>query len=117
MCYAFVPNMVKLLWSRLRDRRMNGLKFRRQHPFGPYVLDFFCASSNLGVEVDGSGHLDREPRDEARARWLGEHGVRVLRFWNNEVRDSLDAVVEEIAVAAATPLTPNPSPRCAGRGE
>lgn len=72
------------LWLRLRNRRLCGLKFRRQAPLGPYIADFVCASAQLIVELDGGQHLDSF-RDLARDRWLLEQGWTVLRFWNDEV--------------------------------
>jgi very-short-patch-repair endonuclease len=89
-----------MLWGRLLGGRLLGLKWRRQHPFGPYVLDFFCDARNLAVEIDGSGHLEDEARDEARSRWLAEQDVRVLRFWNHDVRLRMDAVLDAILEVA-----------------
>ena len=99
-----------LLWMRLKGRNLNGLKFRRQHPLGSYVLDFFCADRRLAVEVDGQAH-DRAPqiaRDGVRDAWLAEHGVRVLRLRAHDVLNDLDNVVVAIAAAA---VSPSSSPR------
>lgn len=90
----------RLLWGQLRDRRLGGLKFRRQHPLGPYVVDFCCAGRALVVEVDGSGHLDREAADAARTDWLEQQGYRVLRVWNHEVRRAMPVVLQAILDAA-----------------
>jgi len=90
----------RLLWSRLRDRRLGGLKFRRQAPLGPYVLDFFCEELRLVVEVDGSQHADRTEHDAKRTEWLEAHRCRVLRFWNNDVMQQTDSVLEAIRAAA-----------------
>lgn len=87
------------LWQHLRGNRLAGYGFRRQHPFGPYILDFFCPKAGLAVEVDGSGHLDRVVEDEARSRWLKEHGVRVIRFWNHDVSLRTEHVLEVILEA------------------
>ncbi len=89
------------LWSALR-RRPDGLKFRRQHPFGPFVLDFYCDMAKLGVEVDGSAHdLGENPvRDRVRDVWLREHGIGIMRFAAEEVRVNLDGVVTGIVAAA-----------------
>ncbi|WP_119420181.1 endonuclease domain-containing protein [Desertibaculum subflavum] len=89
-----------LLWSRLRDRRLDGLKFRRQVPLGPYVLDFFCEEHRLVVEVDGSQHADRVEHDEKRTEWPEAHQCRVLRFWNNDVMQRANSVLEAIRAAA-----------------
>ena len=82
------------LWSALRDRQIDGLKFRRQHPIGPYVLDFLCEERLLAVELDGGQHTAE--KDAARTAWLADHGVRVIRFWNNDVLTNLPGVVEMI---------------------
>ena len=103
------------LWQRLRGSRIAGCKFRRQHPFLDYVLDFVCLEKRLVVEVDGGQHLENE-RDQVRDGRLHEAGFRVLRFWNNQVLQEMDVVVEVIWVAlqvdarAGTPSPPRPSP-------
>jgi len=86
----------RLLWFRLRDRRLLGCKFRRQWPIGPYVVDFACVEHALAIEIDGSQHLD-SASDKARDACLRGKGYSVLRFWNNEVLAGLDAVCETIA--------------------
>ena len=86
----------RFLWSRLR-RRFLGAKFRRQVPLGPYIVDFACMRSKLVIEVDGGQHLENLA-DAARDRWLAENGFRVLRFWNHEVLQNLDGVLERIAM-------------------
>lgn len=100
------------LWSRLRAKRLNGWKFRRQQPIGPYIADFACLEARLIVEVDGSQHAD-SARDAARDEWLGAQGFRIMRFWNNEVLENEDGVLVTILAALEPPL-PNPSPT---RGE
>ena len=90
----------RALWFRLRSRQVEGHKFRRQHPIGPYVVDFVCLEQRLVVEVDGSQHMDN-PHDESRTRWLNAEGYKVLRFWNNEVLLETDAVLEVIQEALA----------------
>jgi len=107
------------LWQRLRARQIAGCKFRRQHPFLDYVLDFVCLEKRLVVEVDGGQHQDCAP-DHVRDRRLCEAGFRVVRFWNNQVLQETDAVVEAIwavlhdesgdAVLPMTPSPPQPSP-------
>src|SRR5665213_328929 len=86
----------RILWTELRGRRFAGLKFRRQHPFGPFILDFYCAEASLVVEIDGESHVGKEPADKGRQSWLEAHGLTVVRFWNNEVYDDHEAVVEAI---------------------
>jgi very-short-patch-repair endonuclease len=95
------------LWDALRDNRLQGIKFRRQHPFGPYVLDFFCVNAQLVVELDGSVHDQPEQKeyDHDRTEYLETHGLRVLRFRNEEVADRLDEVVRKILEAASLSLS------------
>jgi len=78
------------LWSRLRRKQLAGFRFRRQHPLGPYVVDFFCAAAKLIVEVDGGQHAND---GDARTRWLEARGYRVIRFWNNEVLANTEGVL------------------------
>jgi very-short-patch-repair endonuclease len=75
-----------------------GFKFRRQHPLGGFVVDFFCERARLAIELDGGGHAEKEQAayDTRRTERLGEMGVRVLRFWNLDVMTNLDGVVEVI---------------------
>ena len=84
------------LWFRLRDGRLNGLKFRRQQIIGPFIADFCCPSHNLIIELDGSGHLDQQDYDADRTAWLNSQGYCVVRITNNEVRFQLEAVLEKI---------------------
>ena len=108
----------QVLWRRLRDRRLRGHKFRRQHPLGPYVLDFFCEPVKLAIEIDGGQHAVRVEADEARTRWLNHHGCRVLRFWNNEVLGDIDGVLTTIlmAIDGAEAATTREAPLPAGEG-
>jgi very-short-patch-repair endonuclease len=99
------------LWAVLRDRRLHGFKFRRQHPLGPYVLDFFYETHKLVIEVDGGQHADRAADDAVRTAWLEKEGCRVLRFWNNDVLINLDGVLQTIQAA----LPENPHPLAAAR--
>ena len=84
------------LWNALRSKQMNYHKFRRQHPYGIYVLDFVCLNANLVIEVDGGQHQENIGHDENRTLWLEQQGFRVLRFWNNEVLNNLDSVLDVI---------------------
>jgi len=86
------------LWGKLRAGRLDGLEFRRQHPAGPYILDFYCSQLQLAIELDGSQHGERlqQSRDLRRSAWLRSRGVTELRFWNNEVAQHLTAVLEKI---------------------
>ena len=89
------------LWRALQGRRLAGLKFRRQHAVGPFVLDFYCPSAKLVVEVDGPIHDTRAEQDAARTEHMQAFGYRVLRFRNEEVLTNLDVVLERIAQEAA----------------
>ena len=88
------------LWYRLRSRRLNGFKFVRQEPIGPYTVDLICREHRLIIEVDGGQHADNA-RDAVRDEWLAEHNYRVLRFWNNEVLGNISGVLEAIATTLA----------------
>ena len=83
------------LWRLLRDRRLNGFKFRRQVPVGLYIVDFLCVGAKLIVEADGSQHAE-SPRDKARDAYLANQGWKVLRFWNNEMLQNREGVLETI---------------------
>ena len=99
------------LWRLLRDRRLNGVKFRRQVPVGPYIVDFLCVGAKLIVEADGSQHAE-SLRDKARDAYLTNQGWKVLRFWNNEVAQNREGVLETILAharpssGAALPFSP-----------
>ena len=84
------------LWQVLRNRQLEGCKFRRQHPFGDYILDFACLERMLVVECDGGQHAEAADHDAARTGQLELAGFLVLRYWNNEVLGNLDGVVESI---------------------
>lgn len=90
------------LWSALRNRQIGGYKFRRQASIGPFIADFLCIEAMLIVELDGSQHS--EAGDANRTRFLEERGYRVLRFWNNDVIDNLDGVLETIKAIADTQI-------------
>ncbi|MBL4929253.1 endonuclease domain-containing protein [Fuscibacter oryzae] len=93
----------RALWLALRDRRLCGHKFRRQVPFGPFIVDFHCADARLIVEADGSQHGDAA--DMARDAWLRAQGQTVLHFWNTDILTNLPGVLDTIlaAIAEATP--------------
>jgi very-short-patch-repair endonuclease len=88
----------KLLWYLLRGRRFCGFKFRRQYPICGYILDFYCNDAGFAVELDGGGHNYEEQRlyDEERTKVLEAASIRVVRFWNNDVLNSVEDVLEEI---------------------
>jgi very-short-patch-repair endonuclease len=103
------------LWFRLRDRRLAAWKFRRQFPIDRFVVDFFCADAHLIVELDGGQHAVRMDADANRTRILEAMGYLVLRFWNNDVMQNVDSVVQVIAVTLeqqhpSVPTHPNTLP-------
>jgi very-short-patch-repair endonuclease len=87
----------RIVWEHLRNRQLEGFKFRRQASIGPFVVDFLCAERSLIVEIDGGQHSPE--RDAARSRYLEERGYRILRFWNHDGHDSLEGVLQTIADA------------------
>ena len=86
----------KALWRHLRDRQLEGFKFRRQQPIGHYVVDFFCPRAKLVVEVDGDTHAESARHDADRTGWLSRRGYRVVRFTNADVHRNLQLVLEAI---------------------
>ena len=107
----------KALWRILRCRQVSGLKFRRQHPCGDYILDFVCLDKKLVIEVDGGQHGERTEYDEIRTLNLLTAGFCVLRFWNNEVLHDIEVVKERIwrKVEEKQPH-PLPNPPLEGEG-
>jgi very-short-patch-repair endonuclease len=108
----------RLLWFHLRDRRLAGFKFKRQVPIGRYVADFFCADASLIVEIDGGQHSEEE-RDAERTKALEAFGYLVIRFWNHDVMQNIDGVLEEIlsTLNRQTPDPPHPTPLPCGERE
>ena len=103
------------LWRFLRRKQLAEFKFRRQHPFGDYILDFVCLDAMLVVEVDGGQHGDMASVDTVRTAYLERAGFCVLRFWNNEVLTDTEAVLEVIwgitdAIAVDIRITTSPLP-------
>jgi very-short-patch-repair endonuclease len=104
------------LWRGLRMRQMHGHKFRRQFPIGNFIVDFVCLDARLIVEVDGGQHADETYGDAQRDEWLKAQNFRVLRYWNNQVLNELDGVLEDIARALELAPPSQPSP-VKGEGE
>jgi very-short-patch-repair endonuclease len=102
----------RILWRHLRNRNFAGYKFRRQHPFGCYILDFYCPTAKLAIELDGGGHNYRagQIRDRTRSESLVRKGIIVLRFWNHQVRQELDSVLQAIWFALQERCWSKPSP-------
>jgi adenine-specific DNA-methyltransferase len=90
------------LWQKLKRRQIAGIKFRRQQPIGPYIVDFACLECRVVVEVDGGQHSERIQEDEQRSQWLEAQGFRVLRFWNNDVLANTEVVAQAVFDALAT---------------
>ncbi len=107
----------RTLWQHLRDRRLLGFKFRRQHQVDRFYPDFVCLQAKLIVELDGSQHLDQQSYDDARTRHLNRLGYHVIRLWNDDVLLRID---DALAVIAAALIAPHPpfglSPRRRGEG-
>ncbi|MEQ1718488.1 MAG: endonuclease domain-containing protein [Hyphomicrobium sp.] len=111
-----------ILWSRLRNRQIDGWKFKRQVPFGRFVLDFYCADARLAVEIDGGTHSTSAEiaSDVDRTEFLEANGVRIVRCWNSEVRENIDGILEMIYLALGQVSAPSPGatrrPLPKGRG-
>jgi very-short-patch-repair endonuclease len=117
------------MWAILRDRRFIDLKFRRQHPMGPYILDFYCPALKLAVELDGGQHNEpsQKRRDAKRTAWLEKRGIMVIRFWDHDVLGDTESVLEALYQSVtekqrdarqqarpAVPPHPNPLPEGEG---
>jgi len=98
----------RLLWTRLRARQLEGLKFRRQEPIGKYIVDFVCYEKGIVIEADGGQHSSEKGKDATRDKWLKKEGFKVLRFWNNEILTNIEGVLEVIRKECLynPPLTP-----------
>ncbi|MCR5872104.1 MULTISPECIES: endonuclease domain-containing protein [unclassified Sphingomonas] len=97
------------LWTALRAKRLEGVKFTRQVVIGPYIADFVCRSRKLIIELDGATH-DDSTHDDGRTAYLETQGYRVIRFWNNDVMNNLDGVLAALSEALDTAPLPNPLP-------
>jgi very-short-patch-repair endonuclease len=97
------------LWYHLRAHRYMGLKFKRQKPIGRYIVDFVCPERSLIIELDGGQHTEQMAYDTQRDAWLHGEGYTVLRFWNNEVMQEMEGVLEKIRITLFP--SPPPSPR------
>ena len=93
------------LWNRIRNNQIKDVKFRRQQPLGPYTVDFICFEHRLIIEVDGGQHATTVHHDELRTNWFTQRGYKVMRFWNNEVLQNMEGVLQVIAES------PQPAPR------
>ena len=104
------------LWRHLNKRQLDGYKFCRQMPVGPFVCDFLCREARLAIEVDGGQHCESK-RDQSRTAFLEREGFRVIRFWNNEVQGNIEGVVEAIRLELGRADCPHPQPLPLAGGE
>jgi len=109
------------LWRALRRDQLNGLSFRKQHPIGPYTIDFYCSRLRLAVEVDGGQHAaQRKQADDRRTRCLAEKGITVVRYWNNDVLSNLEGVLSDLVAhierLSEVEATPTPTLPLSGGG-
>jgi very-short-patch-repair endonuclease len=109
---AHQANAENLLWMLMRGRQLGNFKFRRQHPLGQYILDFYCKEAALVVELDGGQHNEEASvsHDEQRTAVLREAGIHTIRFWNNEVFTNTEAVLEKIYMELVERSSPSPPP-------
>ena len=98
----------KLMWKLLRNRRLAGFRFRRQHLIPPYIADYYCAVAKLVVELDGHSHIGNEEQDRVREELFRSLGYRVVRFWNTQLFEDEDAVLEAVYRACVEGAKANP---------
>jgi very-short-patch-repair endonuclease len=94
------------LWSKLSNRQLDGFKFRRQHPAGRFIFDFYCPSQKLVIEIDGDSHINRKVMDRVRDSEIGSFGYRVIRFSADEIENNIESVIREIRSELIKPLNP-----------
>ena len=96
----------KLMWSKLRNKQLFGLKFFRQYSVGKYILDFYCPEKRIAIEIDGGQHDDVV--DKERTKYLKSRDIEVVRFWNNEVLENIEGVISMIQTTITPPTLPLP---------
>jgi very-short-patch-repair endonuclease len=108
-----------ILWARLRNQRFEGVKFRRQHPIGNYIVDFASLDAKLIIEIDGGQHNESTmiKEDQQRTKWLETKGFDVVRFWNSDVFENINGVMEKIQESLMKGIHPYLNPLPPGRGE
>jgi very-short-patch-repair endonuclease len=92
----------KMLWDCLRNNLL-GVKFKRQYSVGGYIIDFYCPLKRIGIELDGSQHLENKKYDKERTRVFSDLNIKVVRFWNSEVEKNIDGVLKKIRVELGAP--------------
>ena len=112
---AEMTDAEKKLWQSIRQIQL-GVRFRRQHPIERFIADFACLDPKVVIEIDGGQHAENVSRDEDRTRVIESHGFKVLRFWNNEVLQNLEGVLQTIAQELAPHPHPGLPPR-RGKGQ
>ncbi|HEX4079864.1 MAG TPA: DUF559 domain-containing protein [Rhizomicrobium sp.] len=100
----------KKFWWMVRDRRLGGHKFKRQHPIGSYIADFACLEAKLIVELDGGQHAKRQEHDTKRDAVFASQGFRVVRFWNGEFLKNQEAAADQLLQQLGGEKTPSPRP-------
>jgi very-short-patch-repair endonuclease len=105
------------LWKYLSRRQLEGYKFRRQQPIGQYIVDFINFERKIVIEIDGGQHTIETEKDKERDKWLREQGFEVLRFWNNEIFENIEGVIEVIRRKLLSPSPPSPPTRGGENGE
>jgi len=108
----------KRLWSKLRARQLQGIKFRRQHGIGPYIVDFYCPERSIVIEVDGDSHAEAEQiqKDQRRDRYLRSIGLSVVRYRNDDIMKNLDGVLQDLQKQVSSGFT-SPHPSLSRRGK
>ncbi len=91
-----------ILWSKIRNNQL-GFKIKRQYSVGPYVLDFYCPLKKLAIELDGSQHIEEKEYDVERSNYLSVFGIKIIRFWNNEVNANIEGVILKIVSELNSP--------------
>jgi very-short-patch-repair endonuclease len=99
-----------IVWYNLRNRYLRNHKFRRQHVLHGYIVDFVCLKKRLVIELDGSQHMEQEEYDSLRTKTLENNGFKIIRFWNCDVLENLNGVLEVIYEALGVKSTPHPPP-------
>ena len=97
-----LTNEEELLWERLKNKQICKVRFRRQHPIGQFIVDFYCHSAKLVIEIDGKIHLQRQKYDIERTQTLEELGLKVIRFSNSEINSKIDFVIKQISQTVLT---------------